>query len=270
MAKAEPIRGLDADAPLAVNSALIIRTRLEEMLAYTPYLHDAESVYELHQMRIAAKRLRYTMELFQGVYAPNADFGPRFAAALETVKALQDHLGFLHDADVLVPQLTEHLTHLLKDSFGTDHREEPVVGVHFVDFDACIGLLTLCRESRAERDAQYAKFLTDWVQWQEQAVFPNLIVLLEEAAQALPQTPAASAEETAAPAETVVSVPAIAPADQNETAHVENRPEPVKIVRHRAAPRRRRPLDGRPAPASPRRHTRTGADSSPRPPEGRS
>ena len=148
MAKAEPIHGLDPQAPLAVNAALILRTRLDEMLAFAPYLTDAESVYELHQMRIAAKRLRYTMELFQEIYAPTPAFAARFAAGLETVKALQDHLGFLHDADVLVPQLTAHLTHLLKDSFGTDHRDEPVVGVHFVDFDAGIGLLTLCRETR--------------------------------------------------------------------------------------------------------------------------
>lgn len=240
MARAEPIHGLDPEAPLAVNAALIIGTRLHEMLAFAPCLLDAEAVYELHQMRIAAKRLRYTMELFQQIYAPNPDFAARFSAALETVKALQDHLGFLHDADVLVPQLTAHLTHLLKDSFGTDHRDEPVVGVHFVDFDAGIGLLTLCRETRAERDAQYAKFLTDWTQWQEQELFSRLITLLEEAAQAAlnPELPVAPpAPDTPAP---------IA---EDETAHAQDSVESDKPV-HRDAPRRRRPLTPRRAPSS--------------------
>jgi len=243
MARAEPIHGLIPEAPLAVNAALIVGTRLNEMLAFAPFISDAESVYELHQMRIAAKRLRYTMELFQQIYAPNPDFAARFSAALETVKALQDHLGFLHDADVLVPQLTAHLTHLLEDSFGTDHRDEPVVGVHFVDFDAGIGLLTLCRETRAERDAQYAKFLTDWTQWEEQKLFTSLITLLEEAAQAalnpeLPQPPAAPP-----PPDTPT------PIAEDETAHAQDSVESDKPVR-RDAPRRRRPLAPRSTPPS--------------------
>jgi len=243
MARAEPIHGLIPEAPLAVNAALIVGTRLNEMLAFAPFISDAESVYELHQMRIAAKRLRYTMELFQQIYAPNPDFAARFSAALETVKALQDHLGFLHDADVLVPQLTAHLTHLLEDSFGTDHREEPVVGVHFVDFDARIGLLTLCRETRAERDAQYAKFLTDWTQWEEQKLFDSLITLLEEAAQAalnpeLPEPPVAPP-----PPDTPT------PIAEDETAHAQDSVESDKPVR-RDAPRRRRPLAPRSTPSS--------------------
>jgi hypothetical protein len=260
MAKAEPIHGLDSEAPLAVNAALIIGTRLHEMLAFAPCLLDAEAVYELHQMRIAAKRLRYTMELFQEIYAPNPDFAARFTASLEMVKTLQDHLGFLHDADVLVPQLTEHLTHLLKDSFGTDHRGEPVAGVHFVDFDGGIGLLTLCRETRFERDARYAKFLTDWTQWQEQELFTHLIALLEEAVHSsAPSEPPAATPEVEAPT----------PTAQEVTDHAENSLEPDRPA-PRDAPRRRRPIDPfRVAPApSPRRHTRTGTDPSARPPKG--
>jgi|GEM_PF-375632 len=243
MARAEPIHGLDPEAPLAVNAALIIGTRLDEMLAFVPYLTDAESVYELHQMRIAAKRLRYTMELFQQIYAPVPDFAARFSAALETVKALQDHLGFLHDADVLVPQLTAHLTHLLKDSFGMDHRDEPVVGVHYVDFDAGIGLLTLCRETRFERDARYAKFLTDWTQWQEQELFPRLIALLEEAAQAALSPPPPVAAQIPETAKTP------APTAEDETAHAQDPVESDKPI-HRDAPRRRRPLAPRRTPST--------------------
>lgn len=252
MAKAEPIHGLDPDAPLAVNAGLIIGTRLDEMLAFSPCLTDAEAVYELHQMRIAAKRLRYTMELFQEVYAFNPDYAARLSAALETVKALQDHLGFLHDADVLVPQLTAHLTHLLEDSFGTDHRDEPVVGVHFVDFDAGIGLLTLCRETRSERDTHFAKLLTDWAQWQDQEVFAHLIALLEEAAHAAlsPETPVApeasdTSESPVAPA--VPDTPA--PPAEDETAHAQDPVESDKTIR-RDAPRRRRPLQPRSTPSS--------------------
>ncbi len=264
MARAEPIHGLDPKASLAVNAAVIIRTRLDEVLAYKSCLTDSKAVYELHQMRIAAKRLRYTMELFKTVYEVHPSYSARFSSALETVKALQDHLGFMHDADVLVPQLTEHLTHLLEESFGKDHRDEPVVGVHFVDFDACIGLLTLCHESRAERDARFASLLSDWVEWEAQAVFSNLIVLLEEAAVGPPPD-----EPPVAPEETAALASHETPTDRNETADAEIRPEPTKTVRPRAEPRRRRPLDAaRAAPAPSRRHPRAGADTPARPPEG--
>lgn len=247
MAKAEPIHGLEPDAPLAVNAAKIIGTRLQELLAFAPYLRDAEAVYELHQMRIAAKRLRYTMELFQEVYASEPGFAARFSAALETVKALQDHLGFLHDADVLVPQLTAHLSSLLKPAFGTDHRGEPIAGVHFVDFDAGIGLLTLCRQTRFERDARYAVFLADWTQWEEQGRFNGLTELLEEAAHAAEAPPALEASPqseppTAAPATPPTSEPT--PTRQDETAHAEAPLETDRPTR-RDAPRRRRPLTPR-------------------------
>jgi CHAD domain-containing protein len=48
----------------------------------------------LHQLRIAAKWLRYTIEFFDEA------LGSDCALLLERVVALQDHLGALHDADV--------------------------------------------------------------------------------------------------------------------------------------------------------------------------
>ncbi|MGD0247668.1 MAG: CHAD domain-containing protein [Candidatus Limnocylindrales bacterium] len=48
----------------------------------------------LHELRIAAKWLRYALEFF------GETLGPDCARLLERVVALQDHLGCLHDADV--------------------------------------------------------------------------------------------------------------------------------------------------------------------------
>ena len=48
----------------------------------------------LHELRIAAKWLRYELEFFGEVLGPDA------SRLLERVVALQDHLGSLHDADV--------------------------------------------------------------------------------------------------------------------------------------------------------------------------
>ena len=49
---------------LASNAPLMLHTRLEELYEFAPYISDPTRVDELHNMRIAAKRLRYTMEIF--------------------------------------------------------------------------------------------------------------------------------------------------------------------------------------------------------------
>jgi CHAD domain-containing protein len=65
----------------------------ETVRAYELVLPWAD-VETLHELRIATKWLRYTLEFF------GETFGPDSARLLQRVVALQDHLGCLHDADV--------------------------------------------------------------------------------------------------------------------------------------------------------------------------
>ena len=65
----------------------------EHVRAYEPVLRWAD-VPTLHDLRIAAKWLRYTMEFVREA------LGPDVAPLIERVTALQDHVGHLHDADV--------------------------------------------------------------------------------------------------------------------------------------------------------------------------
>jgi CHAD domain-containing protein len=51
-------------------------------------------VETLHELRIASKWLRYTLEFFGETLGPDSE------RLLARVGALQDHLGGLHDADV--------------------------------------------------------------------------------------------------------------------------------------------------------------------------
>jgi CHAD domain-containing protein len=71
-----------------------INGRLENMLSYAPYIYQPDKAAELHAMRIMAKRLRYTMEIFSPLY-PGALKEP-----LHTVREMQELLGNLHDADM--------------------------------------------------------------------------------------------------------------------------------------------------------------------------
>jgi CHAD domain-containing protein len=65
----------------------------EQVRGYEPVLRWAD-VETLHDLRIAAKWLRYTIEFVREPLEPDA------TALVARVVALQDHLGLMHDADV--------------------------------------------------------------------------------------------------------------------------------------------------------------------------
>jgi len=67
----KPITGLDPHAPTGENARIIARTRLEEMYSWSEYVDNPYYVKELHDLRIAAKRLRYTLEVFED-FLPDA------------------------------------------------------------------------------------------------------------------------------------------------------------------------------------------------------
>lgn len=76
-----------------------ITVKLDDLLSLQECIHRPEEKERHHQMRIAAKRLRYTMEAFGRLY--DATFQDRIA----TVRDLQDRLGELHDCDVWIEML---------------------------------------------------------------------------------------------------------------------------------------------------------------------
>ncbi|MFZ5917939.1 MAG: CHAD domain-containing protein [Chloroflexota bacterium] len=86
-------------APVAVYQ------RLAGVRAYDEWV-TAEHVPlgRLHQLRIAAKGLRYTVEYFREV------LGPEARALIDEIKTLQDHLGNLQDAVVASQLLRDFLT----------------------------------------------------------------------------------------------------------------------------------------------------------------
>ncbi len=97
--KARKVEGLDPSAPLGPNAARIVQTRLEELralgdLALAPGASEAQ-----HDMRIAAKRLRYVLE----IVAPC--FGEEAGVARKVAKELQTALGDLHDCDLMLARI---------------------------------------------------------------------------------------------------------------------------------------------------------------------
>jgi CHAD domain-containing protein len=108
--KAQSVEGLDPRTPLYGNAVLIVRTRLDELrgLAEDALAPGADRAQ--HDMRIAAKRLRYVLEIFGPCLGEEAD------AARVAAKELQSVLGDLHDCDLMLPRAEgiESLTALLR------------------------------------------------------------------------------------------------------------------------------------------------------------
>jgi CHAD domain-containing protein len=97
--RARPIEGLDPAAPLRANARLIVRVRLEELRSLAEQALQPGAVEPQHDMRIAAKRLRYVLEITE------ACFGEAAIEARDAAKRLQEVLGDLHDCDVMLPRV---------------------------------------------------------------------------------------------------------------------------------------------------------------------
>ncbi len=87
------LRPSNSAGPVAAEAVL---GRLEEWLAKENCLTDPHDVEAHHDFRIAAKRLRYAVELFQPV------FGVEVEEMLERTRKVQKILGDLHDCDVWI------------------------------------------------------------------------------------------------------------------------------------------------------------------------
>ena len=107
--KARRVKGLDPAGPLVENLERIVRVRLAELLAFMPRARDPDEVEALHDMRIAAKRLRYILEI------AHPCFGEYARVAVNRVKDLQELLGELHDCDVQSVELEAFLRDLIAE-----------------------------------------------------------------------------------------------------------------------------------------------------------
>jgi CHAD domain-containing protein len=97
--KARRVEGLDPAAPLQPNAVRIVRVRLDELRSFAPAALEPAASTAQHDMRIAAKRLRYVLEIV------GPCFGPEAKAARDAAKRLQGVLGDIHDCDAMLPRI---------------------------------------------------------------------------------------------------------------------------------------------------------------------
>ncbi len=193
MAKPRPVTGLDPSGRLQPNARKVLAVRIGEVYQYDGLVADPARVTELHDMRIACKRLRYLLEIFGVAFETNLD------PFLEDVKGLQDLLGDIHDCDVQIPMLEDHLEWLGDREGGAARRlvdetaaarpraRRPGGAASEAAFQAFrrelevgrraderLGVHALIGRRRRERDELYARFLDEWRRLKAERFRPRL------------------------------------------------------------------------------------------------
>jgi len=178
-----------ADPNLRNHARQAIGERLDELLGYEPYVEQPGMTEQLHEMRIAAKRLRYTMEVLQPV------FGPRMDTPIKRVRRLQNDLGELHDADVwldMLPVFIEDERRRTAEYFG-----------HLRSFRRLeVGLEYLLERVQDDRRGAYAAVVERWRKLVDKDAWPKLRRLLRDPIITPAAPPAASPLDAASPTPT--------------------------------------------------------------------
>jgi hypothetical protein len=162
--KARKVKGVDPDGTAADEVAKIVAVRLDELLSFMPKARDPAAVHTLHDLRIAAKRLRYVLELFGGA------FGPYAAEAAKQTKKLQDVVGEIHDCDVTRPRVAALAEELRAQdaravrALAADGAKDldPALAGQAPHRAAYRGLQTMDVALRARRELLFERFLARW------------------------------------------------------------------------------------------------------------
>jgi hypothetical protein len=161
--KAKPVKKLDPGAPLVENAARILRVRLDEMRSFTPAALRPECATEQHDLRIAAKRLRYVLETTEFCFGRPAETARRRA------RDIQDVLGELHDCDVMLPRVTAHVERLrtedakaVRARAGDAEDLDPALVARAPNRTAYRGLEVLAVYFEARRALLFDRFVELW------------------------------------------------------------------------------------------------------------
>jgi CHAD domain-containing protein len=154
----------------------VVLARFAELQQTSSSLYNPFATKPLHRMRIAAKRVRYAIELSQQCYE-----GISLKPFAEEAAQLQTSLGELHDCDVWIADLGARLVRLhaqndaaaLGNSFANAYSN---------DRQAAIWLL---RHFTKERTKHYRDALTRWHEWETRNFRARLVAAFEQSRKTL-------------------------------------------------------------------------------------
>ncbi len=147
-------------------AARSILPRLDALLALEPCVHRPGQTAEHHSMRIAAKRLRYTVEIFEPLFAD------RLTGAIAALRTLQDMLGEIHDCDVWsewLPVFEAEERERTLSYLGSDEAMRALIP----------GLKFVREERQARRRQSFSEFAAFWASLRRDGVFDALRTAIE-------------------------------------------------------------------------------------------
>jgi CHAD domain-containing protein len=97
VAPAREVPGFDCRESFAAAAARVVEVRAAELFAHSEGVLDIEDIERLHDMRVATRRLRAALEVFDSCFPRK-----RRRRALKRVKKLADALGERRDRDVAI------------------------------------------------------------------------------------------------------------------------------------------------------------------------
>ncbi len=159
--------GVSLQSPCAFERAAgHIHQRREDVLSHERALSDPADVDGHHQMRIDAKRFRYTMEICDPVY--EGQLGP----VIKAIKKVQSLLGDIHDCDVWIVDVQEFMDRERARTIeyfghhGPFNRLKP-------------GLELLVEERRRHRQEAFARLLEHWRRLNEEYLWDTLEAVVQ-------------------------------------------------------------------------------------------
>lgn len=129
---------------------------LDDLLVLSCFVHQESAILKHHEMRIKAKRLRYTMETFAPLYKTG------LKQEIQQMKSFQDLLGEMHDCDVWLVYLS---TFSEKEKSSGKTLKSPELQKAITDFSTFVTV---------HKKSNYDRFVKLWDEAVEQNFFDNL------------------------------------------------------------------------------------------------
>jgi putative phosphoesterase len=132
---------------------------LDDFLSLEKFVYNENKIKKHHEMRINAKKLRYTMELFAPLYKNN------LKKEIKTIKSYQDILGEKHDLEVWMDYIPKFIE-TMKEKTRTKQKTLPTEAEK-----ALLNFLAYIKEQRKQR---YDQFVHLWEENKKANFFDKL------------------------------------------------------------------------------------------------
>ncbi len=139
----------------------VVASSLQDLLGLGTSLYKPFNIEELHEMRIAAKRLRYAIELFVVCW------GARIKPFADEIAEMQSFLGEVHDCDIWIESFGKHLG-----------RGQENVTTNGSDYQTGTWLLS---EFVKKRTKEYRSALKLWSEWEANRFTERMRAMIQTA-----------------------------------------------------------------------------------------